>query len=139
MTLSKQTLIRLPKIKQGLIKGLTIEQISGKCGVYEKTIDRDIHAWVESGLFTTWIREEWVRLHSQIIHDDPVEAYRQVSKLVAKSIVQRAEIKSEHKEEITKKYSLDINRFNEDERNLIRKAIRTVEKRVEKTGSTSIH
>jgi len=94
MSLSTQTQKRLPKIKAGLLTGLNYTQIGSKCGVTERTIDRDISSWLESGLFETWIKEEWVRLHKQIIHDDPTEAYRQVSKLVSRMLTRKAEVKS---------------------------------------------
>jgi len=93
MSLSTQTQKRLPKIKAGLLTGLNYTQIGKHCGVTEKTIDRDINKWLESGEFETWIKEEWVRLHQQIIHDDPTEAYRQVSKLVARMLTRRIESK----------------------------------------------
>ena len=93
MNLSQQTQRRLPTIKQGLITGLDYDQIAEKCGRTRRTIDRDISSWLESGEFETWIKEEWVRLHQQIIHDDPTEAYRQVSKLVARMLTRRIESK----------------------------------------------
>ena len=74
MSLSVQTRKRLPTIKTNLLTGLNYTQIGKKCGVTELTIDRDIKAWVTTGEFDTWLREEFLRLHAQIIHDDPVEA-----------------------------------------------------------------
>ena len=55
-----QTRKRLPNIKAGLLKGLNYTQIGEKCGVQEKTIDRDIAKWLESGDFETWIKAEWM-------------------------------------------------------------------------------
>ena len=86
-----QTRKRLPTIKTSLLKGLNRDQIGEKCGVTEKTIDRDVKAWVESGDFETWIKEEFLRLHAQIIHNDPVEAYRQITKLLGRTLTQRVE------------------------------------------------
>lgn len=95
MTLSQQTLQRLPTIKAGLMKGDTTAVIGKALGVYEKTIDRDIKAFVESGEFETWIKTEWLRLHNQIIHEDPTEAYRNITKLLSRMIIQKREIKQD--------------------------------------------
>ena len=92
MSLSTQTLKRLPAIKEGLLKGLNYTQIGGKCGVTEKTIDRDIGKWVESGEFETWIKTEFLRLHTIMIHEYPLEAYKQISKIMAKMVTRKAEI-----------------------------------------------
>lgn len=94
MSLSTQTLKRLPTIKAGLLKGLNYTQIGNKCGVTERTIDRDIKVWLESGQFETWIKEEWIRLHNLIIHEEPVEAYRQLTKILAKMVTRKAELKT---------------------------------------------
>ena len=103
MSLSKQTRIRLPRIKKGLIDGLTLGQIADICKVTEKTIDRDKQQWIRSGDFENWLREEWVRYHIMIGKKDPVEVYRQLSKLVGRQIAQRisAEVKQDVKFEIT--------------------------------------
>jgi len=100
MSVSTTTLKRLPTIKQGLIKGLTRPQIGVKCGVTEKTIRRDIQSWVESGLFETWIKEEFLRLHPQVVKEDIVKAYDNITKLVGKMITRKAEIKSEYTEKV---------------------------------------
>ena len=94
MSLSTQTLKRLPAIKEGLLKGLNYTQIGGKCGVTEKTIDRDIGKWVESGQFETWIKQEFLRLHTIMIHEYPLEAYRQISKILGRMVTRKAEVKT---------------------------------------------
>ena len=98
MSLSQQTRRRLPNIKAGLLIGLNYEQIGAKCGVTERTIDRDVHKWLQTGDFETWIKQEWVRLHNIIIHSDPTEAYRQVSKIMGRMVTRKVE--SKHTEEI---------------------------------------
>ena len=94
MSLTTQTLRRLPIIKSNLMSGRTIGQIADILRVTEKTVDRDLKAFVESGLFETWIKEEWVRLHSEVTKDNPVEAYRQVSKLLSRMVTRKAEVHS---------------------------------------------
>lgn len=103
MSLSRQTRIRLPRIKKGLIDGLTLGQIADICRVTEKTIDRDKQAWIKSGEFENWLREEWIRYHLIVGKKDPVEVYRQLTKLVGRQIAQRiaVEAKEEVKFEIT--------------------------------------
>ena len=94
MSLSQHTLKRLPKIQRGLLTGYSREEIGQQCGVTEKTIDRDIKTWIDSGLFETWLREEFVRHHVLVSRKDPVEAYRQLSKLVGRMLTRKAEIKT---------------------------------------------
>jgi len=98
MSLSMQTRKRLPQIKVGLLKGLNYTQIGEKCGVQEKTIDRDIAKWLESGDFETWIKAEWVRLHNLTIHDNPELAYKELSRILGRMVTRRVE--SKHTEEI---------------------------------------
>ena len=95
MSLSTQILKRLPQIKYGLLHGLTYIQIGESCGVTERTIDRDVKAWVESGEFETWIKQEWVRLHNIILHEDPVEAYRQITKILGHMVTRKIEKREE--------------------------------------------
>jgi len=119
MSVSTTTLKRLPTIKQGLIDGLTREQIGAKCSVTEKTIRRDIHSWIESGFFETWLKEEFLRLHVNIIHEDPTEAYRQISKLVGRTLIHRIE----QQVEIDKRETVNIN-VTENEDEILSKAAR---------------
>ena len=105
MSLTQQTLQRLPTIKAELIKGTSYPEIGKKLGVTERTIDRDISAFVDSGRFESWLKEEWLRLHNQVIHDDPTEAYRNVTKLIGRMVTQKHEVK----EEIVETKNVNIN------------------------------
>lgn len=108
--LPRKTVMRLPKIKQGLQDGLNYDQIATNCGVKStQTIDRDMKAWVQSGLFEIWIKTEFVELHEYTRSANPLEAYKEVSKLVGKMITRKVE--SEHKEEIihTEKHVEELN------------------------------
>ena len=94
MSLPTQTLKRIPQIKKGLLTGLNYQQIGDSVGVTEKTIDRDVKQWLNSGDFETWVKEEWVRLHTQIIHDNPTEAYKQISRIVGRMVTRKLEAHS---------------------------------------------
>ena len=107
MSLSAQTQRRLPTIKRDLLLGLTSAQIGDKLGVTEKTIDRDLKAFINSGEFESWIKEEWLRLHNIILHEDPVEAYRNISKLVSHMMTRKVE----KKVEITERVDVDIRQY----------------------------
>jgi len=98
MSLSTSTLERLPKIQKGLITGLNREEIGKQCNVTEKTIDRDITRWVDSGLFEVWLKEEWMRHHIKVSKKHPIEAYRQLTKLLGQTLTHRMELKEEIKE-----------------------------------------
>jgi len=98
MTLPTQTAKRLPTIKASLIEGLTITQIAKKCSVYEKTIDRDLRVFRQSGEFEAWLKEEWMRLHHIIIKQNPTEAYKQITRLIGQTITRRIEARTEIRE-----------------------------------------
>jgi DNA-binding transcriptional regulator LsrR (DeoR family) len=95
MSVSTTTLKRLDGIKEGLIQGLNREQIGEELGVSERTIRRDVRAWVESGLFETWLKEEFLRLHVDMVHENPELAYVQVSKLVGHMLTRKIEKKEQ--------------------------------------------
>ena len=102
MSLPTQTKIRLPKIKKGLMDGLTLGQIADICKVTERTINRDKDAWLRSGDFEIWLRDEWLKYLVIVGKEDPVEVFRQLSKLVGKQIAERvrAEIEEDVRIEI---------------------------------------
>ena len=92
-------MLRIPKIKQGLRDGLSYDQIAASCNLKSsQTIDRDMRVWVESGLFDTWLKTEFVSLYSHMKLSDPKEAFREVSKLVGKMITRKVE--SQHIERV---------------------------------------
>lgn len=91
MSLSIQTQRRLPKIKTGLLKGLNYTKIGTSCGVTERTIDRDVKAWVESGEFETWVKQEWVRLHGLIVKAYPEIAYKELSRILGRMVTRKIE------------------------------------------------
>lgn len=105
MSLSTQTQKRLPQIKQGLLKGLNYTQIGAKCGVTERTIDRDVKVWVSSGDFEDWIKEEWIRLHQIVVNESPIEAYKNLTKLVGNMLTR----KIERKEQLEIREKVEIN------------------------------
>jgi len=93
MSLSRQTLKRLPQIKQGFRKGDSYEQIASACDVHHRTIERDVQSWVESGLFEVWIKEEFVDLHNYARTANPMEAYKQIAKIIGKMVTHKLEAK----------------------------------------------
>ena len=95
MSLSTQTMKRLPQIKQGLLKGHNYTKIGTSCGVTEKTIDRDVKAWVESGEFETWVKQEWIRLHGLIVKAYPEIAYKELSRIIGRMVTRKVETKED--------------------------------------------
>jgi hypothetical protein len=97
--LPRKTVLRLPKIKQGLRDGLNYDQIAESCNLKSaQTIDRDMKAWVQSGLFEIWLKTEFVELHEHVRVANPVEAYKNISKIIGKMVTRKVE--SEHTERI---------------------------------------
>lgn len=104
MSLSKQTLHRLPKIKAGLLEGFTYTEIGKSCGVTKRTIDRDMQAFATSGLLEAWVKTEWARMYGIIQQKEPVEAFRNLTKLLGKMVTRKIEAHSEEKIDITKTF-----------------------------------
>lgn len=123
MSLSTPTIKRLPKIQAGLKEGQTQEQIAEHCGVSRRTIIRDMQDWVNSGLFETWLKLEFVELYEYERVANPAIAFKELSKLMGKMVTRKAEIKSEHKEEITTRKIEELNVTLEDYRNSVQKVV----------------
>lgn len=90
--LPRNTALRLPKIKQGLREGLSYNQIGASCGVTEKTIDRDMNAWVSSGLFEKWLITEYVEAHYHMKAANISKVYDNLSRIVARMVTRKTEI-----------------------------------------------
>lgn len=87
---------RLPKIIEGLLNGKSHQQIAEDCGLKNRrTIIRDIELWAQSGGLERWLQQEWLKLHGKITSEDPKEAYRQMSKLLSKTMTQRVKAEIE--------------------------------------------
>lgn len=134
MSLSTQTLKRLPYIQQGIHEGLSREQIGESCGVTEKTIDRDMNSWVESGLFEVWIKKEFVETYPDIKKEDTVLAFQEIAKLVGKMLTRKIEKREQI--EFREKVEIDLNVFSDDEKSILDHAARLLEEKSKgKTGS----
>jgi len=97
LELSNVTQIRLPLIKEGLLKKETRQQIATVCKVSRRTITRDIQSWIKTDDFLHWIREVWLDKYRKV---DDVEAFRQATKILCRTLVQKVEEKVEVKERI---------------------------------------
>ena len=113
MSLPQQTVKRLPKIKAGLLIGKKAYTIAEECGVTEKTIDRDLKKWRQSGDFVDWIKQEWVRLHHVVVTENPVEAYRQLTRLLGQTFIRKMEVKKEIKTEHRTDIHILLERYEE--------------------------
>ena len=90
--LSYATRKRLPRIIECLVKGENYDQIVKAVGVKNRrTIERDIKAWRETGGFEDFLTKEFFKLHGKIKESDPVETYRQITKLLAKTLIKKIE------------------------------------------------
>ena len=68
--------------------------IAKEMGVHERTIYRDIDELKASGQWDIWIENELLRLHRKTTISD-VTKYKELSKLRARSITQKTEVKAE--------------------------------------------
>jgi hypothetical protein len=127
MSLNTQTLQRLPKIKQGLREGLSRTQIGETCGVTEKTIDRDMQVWVQSGFFEVWLKTEFVGLYSHVVVANPVAAYKELAKIIAKMVTQKRELTVD--ETLTEKQvvEIDLSKLSDSDKQALDTAARILE------------
>ena len=135
--LTPQTIIRLPKIQQGLRDGLNHTQIGENCGVTEKTIDRDMQSWVKSGLFETWLKTEFVQLYYHEKIANPAEAFKEISRIVGRMVTQKKEISVD--ETVTETHTYNLN-YSEEDKTAILDAYRRINKQHSSpTQSTNLH
>jgi hypothetical protein len=94
--LPKKTAIRLPKIKQGLRDGLNYDQIAANCGLKSsQTIDRDMKAWIESGLFEIWLITEYIETHYYMKNANKSKVYDNLTRIISRMVTQKRELKVE--------------------------------------------
>ena len=86
---------RIEILKRELQLGSTHKEIAIICGVSRKTIERDIRAWELTGGWDDWIRREFTGLFDGISETDEPLAFREMSKLAARTMTQRTESKVE--------------------------------------------
>ncbi len=86
---------RLEVIKRELPRGSTQSEIAELCGVCRETINRDIRAWELSDGFGEWARREFRELYYDLKDEDKPLTFRELGKLVARSMTQRTESKVE--------------------------------------------
>jgi len=125
--LPQNTRLRLPIIKQGLKENLTHEQIGERCKVTEKTIDRDMKLWVQSGEFEIWLKTEWAELHNYCRQANPLVTYKILSGIVARMVTQKREIKQEITEDIHEQ--IDVSVYDDSDKSILDKAARLLERK----------
>lgn len=91
LELSNATQIRLPKIKEGLLQKKTRKDIALNCNVSRKTVTRDIQSWIKTPDFLNWIKEVWLDKYLKV---DDVEAFRQATRILIRTIPQQAEFRN---------------------------------------------
>jgi len=95
MSLSKQTQLRMPKIKDGILRGLNYDEIAATCKLKNhRTIERDVKTWVESGEFETWLKVEFLITYPEIKAEDKVLAFQEIAKLIGKMLTRKIEAHS---------------------------------------------
>ncbi len=125
MSLSVHTLKRLPQIQQGLREGLNREQIGANCKVTEKTIDRDMNDWVQSGLFEIWIKTEFVQLYYHAKESNTMETFKEIGRIVGRMVTQKRELQID--ESVTETHNYNYN-YSEEDKTAILDAYRRINK-----------
>lgn len=85
--------LRLPILIEGMQKGLTFKQVAAKCGVTQKTIERDFKNWKDNGGFDQWLLTEFLRLHNQELKKpEGSQAYKVTADLLKKRLKEQSEV-----------------------------------------------
>lgn len=94
---------RLPLIIDGLLAGKNYEQIAHDCGLKSpKTIQRDLERWRDRGGLESFLQNEWLRMHGKVKQLDPIEAHRQLTRLLGRTLTQKVKAEVEHGEIVVK-------------------------------------
>ena len=102
------------------------EELAIKCGCAKRTIIRTINDWREEGGFNELLFDEFVDVYPIVKNENPDKALDKIVYLLGKGITRKAEIKSEHHEEIKHVEELNVTMRNyEDEvQRVVRRYIR---------------
>lgn len=112
VTLTHQTLARLPTIKHGLIQKWSEERIAQECKVTRRTIIRDIQAWIKTDDFYEWLHQLWLHLYSTL--DDNQLVFREVSRLIGRGMTQKIQAETKITGPIEIKWAKENDSANND-------------------------
>lgn len=98
VTLSNADKRHLPRIKAFLLEGKNQLDISRALNLRRETVNRKVRRWMQTEDFDLWLKEVWVDLYRQVRREDVKEAFRQVTKLLTKSLGVRADAVIAHAE-----------------------------------------
>lgn len=101
---------------EGILQGKTICSIAEEIGVNRRTCIRDFEKWLQTSEQTK-LHEEWFILYSKVKQDNPEKALECLTRLIAKTMVQKVEAKTEVTENKTVTYN--INNYSEEEKHAI--------------------
>jgi predicted transcriptional regulator len=80
-----------PVILQMLFEGKEHTEIAEKLGLNRTTVTLKIHRLMDTKEFQNALSAEWVKRYRQIQIDDPREAFKQLTRLVAQTITRHIE------------------------------------------------
>jgi hypothetical protein len=87
----------------------TYEQLAELCHCTTQTIYRTISDWKKEGGFEELLLNEFIEVYPIVKTENPDKALDKIVYLLGKGITRKAEIKSEHHEEITSKHVEELN------------------------------
>jgi len=98
ITLSNADRKHLPKIKSLLLQGKSQVEISVALGLRRETVNRKIRRWMQTEDFEQWLKEVWLDLYREVRHDNPVEAFRQISKILGRVLDKKTSLAEQIRE-----------------------------------------
>lgn len=86
---------RLEKIKELLPENTSWKDIAAACHCHRFTVYKDFKKWRLTEDFKNWIAEQYMRLYGTVSKEDPVAAFREISRLLAKTMTEKREIEGQ--------------------------------------------
>jgi len=120
LTLSAKDWRDIERIKPMLLEGKSQLDMSRVLHLRRETVNRKIGRWVQTEDFEVWLKTAWLDKYRNIGDE---KAFDALTKLLGKMVTRKAEIKSEHKEEITTHKIEELNVTLEDYRDSVQKVV----------------
>lgn len=72
--------------------GKSYEKLAEICMCHKDTVMKDMKAWKNSGEFEALLLDEWKELHGIVKNEDPIEAYKVLSRMLMKTMREKIDI-----------------------------------------------
>jgi len=115
------------------------EELATLCHCHKRTIVRTINEWRQEGGFEQLLFDQFIKLYPRVEKAYPDKALDKLVYLIGKSMIHKAEIKTEQFIEEKKEVTFKLEQLPEDERQLLESVARRYIKGDHKAESSTLH